>query len=196
MDASYRGTVAALALAVGLGLLVQLASFILKLGFFWPAPWVVGGVLVGWSVRGVLSGGGRIVAVAAGVAAMLAYVATLHLTESRWFGQKNLLTVPMTWENRGADSDLAEPEVVLRYVDFPRSYIGLQSRELARQLAAGGRDTLQVSLRVTRDLGCLRGLSVQEIEGTSGWQAAWQYNGSTGAGRIESPVGPDPAWCP
>jgi hypothetical protein len=196
MKTNWRAAGAALVIAVGLGLVVQLASFFLKLGLFWPAPWVAGGMLLGWSLRGLLTGDRRVGGIATALVALLVYGATLRVTESRWFGQRSSQTVRMTWEDRGTGNDVSEPEIVLRYVGSPRNYVGIYSRDLARQLATNGRDTVSVVLRITRDLGCLRGLRIQEIEGTTGWRAASGYNGSSGPGRVEPPVDPGPAWCP
>lgn len=196
MKRNYRAAGAALVIAVGLALVVQLASFLLKLGLFWPAPWVAGGVLLVWSLRGLLASGHRVGGIAIVLVALLAYGTTLRVTEGHWFGQRSFQTVRMTWEDRGADNDLAKPEIVLRYVGSPRNFVGIYSRDLAGQLATKGRDTVRVVLRITRDLGCLKGFTIQEIEGTTGWRVASAYNGSSGPGRVEPPVDPGPFWCP
>jgi hypothetical protein len=199
MTGPGRGTallVLALAGSLALALVVQLAVFYLRLGWFGPLPWIVGGVAIiavgWWRARAP----GRALVLLTLV--LLVYGAGLAATEALWFGQRSRVDAKMTWQDLGAENESGQREVVLHFVDHPAYLVGEYSDALARHLQQADRAIVDATFVVTRDLGCLRGFRLQEVAGLTQWPSAWGYAGSRGIGGEEppSPWAVDPWWCP
>lgn len=187
------------ALVVGafvLAVVVQLLGFFLSLGWFVPLLQLAGGLGVVLLVRRVDARPRPFRLLL--VLSLLAYAVGLAATEAAWFGRESRVTAAMTWDDLGPDNDFGESEVVLRFAEHPGALVGEYSNRLARHLRAAARDTVVATFAVTRDLGCLRGFRLVEVDGLSRWRSAWGYAGSrgSGGGRPPGPWGRDPWWCP
>lgn len=184
----------AVALGVLVAVIVQVASFIYRLAWFWPLPWILGALGVGAFSHRLLSTDRRSIVFL--LLPIGAYTATIAATERHWFRQRSLHTFRMTWEDLGSRDASGQTEIRLRFVDRPDHFVGIHSNEVARRLSSVGRDTVNVVFRVTRDLGCLRGYHEVDIDGWRPPAGARAYGGRSGAGPPGSgPWGEDPPWC-
>lgn len=188
-----RRAIVTVGAAAGLAVLVQLASYFLRLGLFWPAPWLIGGGVLVILVRQMPTD--SVTELGALLALTLAtYAAAVAATERWWFGRTERGTVAMTWEERPAENG-DEAEVLLRFTGRPSHFVVLRSAELVRHLRHLGSDTVPVVFRLTRDLGCLRGASVRRIGDFEVVGSVPSYAGREGPGRDASPWGEGPPWC-
>jgi len=174
-----------------LAVVLYVAAFYLRLGYFLPAVYGVGAVLAlavtapQW--RGAPS------AVVAATAIALVYLPiqfalfSAMTTESR--GEFS-----MGWHEEPGDGVQLGREIVLEFDDFPGNYVGIYSTEVAEYLAGTGDPSVGVELSVTRDFGCFRGFHETRIGSLTSWATSgFGYFGSAGADR--SPW-TDPWWCP
>ena len=114
---------------------------------------------------------------------------TLFLTGFGPFvDQKETREYRMTWSIAQTPSTrgMKEAEVILRFVEHPQYAVGQFSDELAAHLKEKGEDTITAKFRVTYDYGKVRGYSVREIAGLSGWKSEWGY-GSVSGSTEDSP---------
>lgn len=171
---------------------LQLALFYLRLGWFWTPVWAAGGVVA------VLLAFPEIRAFrpsfVAAAFALAAYLGSFAALDALLFEQRREVTFAMTWQDRGTNNAHGQPEVVLDFVRFPGNAVGIYSSEVRDYLAASGSDTVPVTFRVTRDLGCLRGFSERRIGTLERWRSAFSYSRRTG--DAPAAPGPDPWWCP
>lgn len=201
-DPVTLGSVArSLGLAVLAGVLVQLARFYFALAWFGLLPWVAGGIVLLVIVPLVVVGRDDSVPMPRLLLSVLltlaVYVAVLGWTQRAWFDQKTYVVIPMVWEERAPTRSSDEPEVSLRFVDAPSYFVALASRDLVQRLQEESADTVLVQIRITRDLGCLRGTSVRRVDGLTIAGAPHRYSGRVQAAIVaRSPWGADPFWCP
>lgn len=109
---------------------------------------------------------------------------TLFLTGFGPFvDQKETREYEMTWSIAQTPSTrgMKEAEVVFRFVEFPQHSIGEYSDELAAYLQKNAEETVTAKFRVTYDYGKVRGYSVLEIAGLSGWKSEWGYGSVSGS---------------
>jgi hypothetical protein len=109
---------------------------------------------------------------------------TLFLTGIGPFvDQKEIREYEMTWSIAQTPSTkgMKEAEVVLRFVEFPQYAVGEYSDELAAHLQKNAEGTVTAKFRVTYDYGKVRGYSVREIAGLSGWKSEWGYGSVSGS---------------
>jgi hypothetical protein len=181
-----------LAKTAGLIVLLDLAVFYFKLGFFLYPVWAVGAglaLLVSWKEIRALRP-----SIFAVILTLLAYAVISKALWPLLFDQRSSAVFSMTWQDKGTDNDFGEPEVVLEFERFPGRYIGIYSDQLHDYLVDSGQRVVPVTFRVTRDLGCLRGFSERRIGDLTTWRSAFSYAG--GASDPPSPWGEDPWWCP
>jgi hypothetical protein len=97
--------------------------------------------------------------------------------------QKEIREYEMTWSIAQTPSTkgMKEAEVVLRFVEFPQYAVGEYSDELAAHLQKNAEGTVTAKFRVTYDYGKVRGYSVREIAGLSGWKSEWGYGSVSGS---------------
>ena len=181
-----------LAKTVGLIVLLDLAVFYFKLGWFLYPVWVAGAALA------LLISRKEIRALRPSIlAVILTLLAYAVISTALWpllFDQKSSAVFSMTWQDKGTDNEFGQPEIVLEFERFPGRYIGLYSAEVSDYLHEARQQTVPVTFRVTRDLGCLRGFSERRIGDLTTWRSAFSYAG--GAIDPPSPWGEDPWWCP
>jgi len=128
------------------------------------------------------------------VAVVVAYAGTTWLAWASLVGRRSERVVTMRWESRGRAHDFDATEVVLHFVDYPGHFVGEYSDDLAAGLEATGRNPVEVTFRVTTDLGrCVRGFRVSRVGDIASWHAAWGYAGASGT--APSPWR-SPWWCP
>lgn len=88
----------------------------------------------------------------------------------------------MTWSIKPVPSNgMKQSEVVLNFVEFPQYAVGEYSDELAKHLRENAGDRITAKFRVTCDYGKVRGYSVYEIAGLSGWKSEWGYGSVSGS---------------
>lgn len=181
-----------LAKTAGLILVLDLAIFYFKLGWFLYLVWAAGAALalfISWpEIRSLRP------SIVTLILTLVAYAAISMALWQRLFDQKSSAVFAMTWQDKGTDNDFGEPEIVFEFEDFPGHHIGIYSADVRDYLQEAGQRTVPVTFRVTRDLGCLRGFSERRIGDLSTWRSAFGYAG--GANDPPSPWGEDPWWCP
>ena len=181
-----------LAKTAGLIVLLDLAVFYFRLGWFLYLVWGAGAalaLLIAWKEIRALRP-----SILAVILTLLAYAV---ISKALWlllFDQKSSAVFSMTWQDKGTANDFGEPEIVLEFERFPGRYIGIYSSDVHDYLTEAGQRTVPVTFRVTRDLGCLRGFSERRIGDLTTWRSAFGYAG--GSSDPPSPWGEDPWWCP
>ncbi len=94
---------------------------------------------------------------------------------------KEMREYEMTWSIKTTPSrGMKESEIILRFVEFPHYVVGEYSDELATHLRENAGDKITARIRVTSDYGNVRGYSVREIAGLSGWKSEWGYASVSG----------------
>ena len=98
-----------------------------------------------------------------------------------FIGYTRSVTHPMRWriDPRG-HADTGAAHVVLTFRDYPASYVGIYSNELADYLRTLPEETVPVKFDVIYDYGFVRGLSERQIGDLKAWQSDFAYFGTTG----------------
>ena len=100
----------------------------------------------------------------------------------------------MLWTEKPAAHAGMAPEVVFEFEAYPRNYVGFYSSEIRDALVAAASRRVEVSFRITRDLGCMRGFHATRIGALTAWpEGSLAYSRAEGDG---APVWTDPWWCP
>lgn len=187
-----RAVVALLGKTALVVVVLVLAVFYLRLGWFLLLVWPLGALLaLAASWRDIRASTSRALAVA------LVLVAYTVISIGLWqtgMNRKSVHAFDMTWQDKGDRNAFREAEVVLEFERFPGNYVGIYSnqvRDYLKQLAAR---PVRVTFEVTDDLGCMRGVHETRIGDLASWRSADGYASATGSPA--SPWRKDPWWCP
>lgn len=97
----------------------------------------------------------------------------------------------MTWTYGKPDDQWPEAKhIVLKFVDHPSQVVGIYSEDLGNYLDNLDTDTVPVTFRVHRQLGCVSSYSVIKI----GDLQHWDDQGGYGGGEGGDPASPWDRW--
>lgn len=177
-----------------LTIVLHLAIFYFRLGWFILPLWLVGAFLVLWLTKQTWQDSSHNMV---GMILVLAgYGLSVVLVWNSFFNWQAERTFNMSWSDKGLGNESQESEIVLQFVDYPQHQIGIYSNELAAYLKSNAVSEVQVRFNVTSDLGCLRGFHQEEIGALSEYQTAGGYVAVMGETPAPSPWGPRRWWCP
>jgi hypothetical protein len=177
-----------------LSLVLHLALFYFKLGWFVIYLWLVGGFLALQITNWAWGNSSRKVG---GILLVLgSYVLAIFLVWNGLFNWQADRIFTMVWADKGLENEWRESEIVLQFADYPQHSIGIYSNELAAYLKSNGATAVQVTFEVTSDLGCMRGFHQKQIGALSTWKSAGGYAEVIGKSAEPSPWGSRPWWCP
>jgi len=187
-----RAIVAMLGKTAFVVVVLVLAVFYLRLGWFLVLIWPLGALValaVSW--RDIRASTSRVLAVAL---VLVAYAVILIGLWQTGMNRKSLREFDMTWQDKGNRNASGEAEVVLEFDRFPGNYVGIYSNQVRDYLNQLTARPVRVMVEATDDLGCMRGFHAVDVGGLRAWRSADGYAGATG--NPESPWGKDPWWCP
>lgn len=183
--------VGVLAKLVAVSAVLYLAVFYLRLGYFLLLVWAVGAAAVYYwtaSERASVAYPGiaalSIVLLYTGIQIQVFSLAQTQSDE----------VFTMRWSEKPAMHADMEPEIMFEFEAHPSNYVGFYSTQIRDSLVAAASQRVEVSFRVTRDLGCMRGFNATRIGDLTSWPT-----GSLAYSRAEGstePVWTDPWWCP
>lgn len=177
-----------------LNIVLQLAIFYFRLGWFVIPIWLVGAFLALWLTKQTWNDSAHkrlgMILVLAG------YGLSVVLVWNSFFNGQAERTFNMVWSDKGLGNEWQESEIVLQFVDYPQHQIGIYSNELAAYLKSNDVQEVQVRFGVTSDFGCVRGFHEERIGALSKWKSAGGYAAVMGQTPAPSPWGPRRWWCP
>ena len=187
-----KRTIVVIAKVVIIVVLLDLAIFYFRLGWFLPIIWAAGVILALVATKREWKSDRVRTQTMIGIIAL--YFLSSLVAWQILFDRKSEVVFQMMWTDKGDRNTFAEPEIVLGFVEYPGHYVGHYSRQLKQLLEATGDSIVEVAFETTRDFGCLRGFREVRIANVSLWQSSWSYSGA--AGSTPSPWGQNAWWCP
>lgn len=186
-----RAAAVALVKVLGLAVMLYLAVFYFRLGYFLLAVYAVGIVLaVSITVRQWDTSRSR--------SATIAVVTSLYVTVQFlvfWAATtESNESFTMRWSESVSSDTVHGREVVLEFDDFPGNYVGVYSGDLTDYLGSTGRATVEVVFSITRDMGCFRGFHATRVGSLTSWRSS-SAGYSQSSGDAQFPWS-DPWWCP
>jgi len=177
-----------------LSIVLHLAIFYFRLGWFVIYIWLVGAFLALQITEQTWSNSSHKIV---GIILVLAgYALSVVLVWNGLFNWESERTFNMIWYDKGLGNEWKESEIVLQFVDYPQHQIGIYLNELAAYLKSNDVQDVRVRFEVTSDLGCMRGFHQEEIGSLSKWKSAGGYAAVIGETTGPSPWGPRRWWCP
>ena len=185
-------TLAMFAKTVVVAVVVFVAIFYLRLGYFLVLVWPIGALLaIAASWRNIRASPSRVLAAAF---VLLAFaLVSIGLWKSA-MDRKTLRDFDMTWMDRGDRSKSGEAEVMLEFERFPGHYVTIHSNGLRDHLKRVTARPIRATFEVTDDLGCMRGFHEVQVAGFTIGPGFHGTSGATGY-PASSPWGRDPWWC-
>jgi hypothetical protein len=166
--------------------------FVLRLGYFVVFVALVGAALVVLLTRGKgRPAGAQLRDVGLG---LLGYTLAMAASYGGLSGRTTLQTFAMTWRASVPDST-GQALVVLEFARFPGNTLSFRSSRLAEELRRSGGPQVDVTLEVTRDVGCVRGFSVKRIARVTDELVLQTLGSSSSEGGAASPWGRAAWWC-
>jgi hypothetical protein len=173
-------------------LLVHLAVFYFRLGWFliliWPAGFFLS-LLIARSLRL------QFPAIIGALVVLCVYVLSVSIVSMVFLNQKSHRTFQMSWIDKGSDNQHKQAEVVLRFADYPRHYVGIFSSELADHLRESRANPVPVTMEISSVFWCVQGHHEEQIGQLTHWNSVWSYSGVDGMETNPSPWAEN-WWCP
>ncbi|HUG43945.1 MAG TPA: hypothetical protein VMN76_06865 [Acidobacteriota bacterium] len=173
-------------------LLLHLAMFYFRLGWFIVVIWLGGFLMALFITKGYRAAERKTFATPV---VFLMYVFSIFVVWNVFIDQKSSRTFLMTWVDKGSTNQYRQPEIVLRFVDYPNHSIGIFSSDLKGYLRSYSKSELPVGFEIRSDFWCMRGYNAKRIGDLENWTSAWGYSGSEGADASPNPW-PERWWCP
>ena len=158
---------------------VQLAMFFFRLGYFMPLTWAAGLMLVVFiTLPAWLKRQSNLVII------VTLYCLSIAFSYYAFFDHKRIDVQPMTWTIKQSDNQWKQREVVFEFVNHPGQVVGMYSDDVADYLNHIRANPIDVSFRITSDLGCVRGFDATRIGNLENWRSASGYSGSHGVSQL------------
>jgi hypothetical protein len=172
-------------------LLVHLAVFYFRLGWFWtlivPAGFLLS-VLITKRLRS------RLPTMIGALVVLCFYVLSVAVVRQVFWTQKSHQTFQMFWSDKGSDNEHKQAKVELRFADHPRHHIVIFSSELADYLKEAKTNPVPVTIERSSVLWCGLGFHEVQIGQLTHWKSDWSYSGVDGSTN-PSPWGKAGWWC-
>lgn len=177
-----------------LSIVLHLAIFYFKLGWFVIYIWLVGGFLALQITKWAWGNSSRKFV---GIILVLgSYALSNFFVWNGLFNWTSERVFNMVWHDKGLQNEGKEAEIVLAFAEYPQHQIGIYSNELAAYLKSNRTTDVQVTFEVTSDLGCMKGFDEKKIGALSKWKSAGGYTQVIGETAEPSPWGLRRWWCP
>jgi hypothetical protein len=173
-------------------LLLHLAIFYFRLGWFVLLIWIVGFFLSFLVTRSLRP---EFPAIFGALIVGCVYVVSVAVVWQIFATQKSHRTFQMSWADRGSDNAHKQAKVELRFVDFPRHYVVIFSSELADYLREAKTNPVPVTMEESSVLWCSLGFHEVQIGELTHWKYDWSHTGVVGD-TDPSPWAKDGWWCP
>jgi hypothetical protein len=172
-------------------LLMHLAIFYFRLGWFVVLIWLLGFALSFLITKSLRLEFPKIIGA---LIISCVYVSSVSIVGIVFFHQKSHQTFQMSWTDMGLDNERKQAKVELRFVDYPQHYVVIFSSELADHLKEAKKNPVPVRMEISSALWCMGGYHEVQIGQLTHWRSDGGYSGVHGMAN-PSPWAADPWWC-